>query len=264
MTIIVCSGFSVPGYREYGYNFIKSFDKYWPLDVGLIVYSEEIVPMPRGSCRPLWDCEGAKDFHLRHNEDPRRRGTLPITGWRQKDHEVGYSWRFDAAKFYKQCLIPYDVSKRLEQDDILVWVDADVITFDTIPDGFISDLISGTDLIYLGRGSYHSEIGFWAVRICKQSRRMLQEFAEMYTNDNFLTLREHHSAFVFDVVRKKAERKGLRSRNLTPLHIASGNHHVWLSSPLAKYTDHLKGSRRKRIGHSLDHPIKWWQRGKSI
>ncbi len=260
MTITVCSGFSVPGYREYGYNFVKSFDKYWPHCVDLVVYSEEIVQMPRGSCRLLWDCEGARDFHLRHNDDPRRRGTLPIAGWRQKDREVGYSWRFDVAKFYKQCLIPYDVSKGLEQDDILVWVDADVITFDTIPDSFIPDLISGADLIFFGRGSYHSEIGFWAVRICRQTRRMLQEFAEMYTNDGFLTLREHHSAFIFDVVRQKAEKKGLRSRNLTPLHIASGNHHVWLTSPLAKYTDHLKGSRRKSIGHSLDHPIKWWQR----
>jgi hypothetical protein len=139
MTITVCSGFSVAGYREYGHNFIKSFDKYWPSNIDLIVYTEQSVSMPRGSCRSLWDCEGARDFQNRHGDDGRRRGTLPIHGWRQKDHKEGYSWRFDAAKFYKQCLIPYDVSKQLSQDDILVWLDADVITFDNLPESFIPD-----------------------------------------------------------------------------------------------------------------------------
>ncbi len=259
MTITVCSGFSPAGYREYGYNFIKNFDTYWPDSVDLIVYSEQIVPMPRGSCRLLWDCEGAQEFHTRHNDDPRRRGTAPINGWRPKDHEKGYSWRYDAAKFYKQCLIPYDVSKSLYQDDILVWIDADVVTFDKVPDRFITDLMENTDLIFLGRGSYHSEIGFWAVRICKQSRAMLQELAEAYTKDLFLTFREHHSAFVFDYARKRADKRGLYWRNLTPAN-GRGRHggHVWLDSPLSKYMDHLKGSKRKHIGHSSDHPIKWW------
>jgi hypothetical protein len=148
------------------------------------------------------------------------------------------------------------VSKTLYQDDILIWLDADVITFDDVHISFIEDLMRDTDLIFFGRGSYHSEIGFWAVRMCKHGRAMLQEFAETYTSDIFLNLREHHSAFVFDLVRRNAERRGLRSRNLTP----GGGGHVWLSSPLAKYTDHLKGSRRKRIGYSLDHPLKWWKR----
>jgi hypothetical protein len=255
MTVVVCSGFSPAGYREYGYNFVKSFDKYWPSTVRFLVYSEETVLVPRGSYHNFWDCEGARDFHNRHGDDGRRRGTIPIPGWRQKDQKEGYSWRFDAAKFYKQCLIPYDVSKHLYQDDILVWLDADVITFDSVPESFIPDLIQDTDLIFFGRGTYHSEIGFWAIRMCKQGRSMLQEFAETYTSDAFLSLREHHSAFVFDVVRRNAERRGLRSRNLTP----GGGGHVWLSSPLAKYTDHLKGSRRKRIGYSLDHPLKWWK-----
>jgi hypothetical protein len=103
---------------------------------------------------------------------------------------------------------------------------------------------------------YHSEIGFWAVRICKQSISMLRDLAEVYTTDAFLMLPQHHSAYVFDYVRQKAQDRGLRSKNLTP----GGSGHVWLSSPLAKYTDHLKGSRRKKLGYSIDHPLRWWER----
>ncbi len=255
MTITVCSGFSPAGYREYGRNFIDTFDKYWDKSINLLVYTEAYIYMPRGECRILWDCEGARDFHLRHNDDPRRRGTMPIPGWRQKDRKEGYSWRFDAAKFYKQCLIPYDASKTLNNDDIVVWLDGDVVSFSHTSEKFIMDLIGDSHLAYLGRGSYHSEIGFWCVRLCKLSRSMICNLAETYTSDRFLELREHHSAFVFDYVRRQAQNQGLQARDLTP----GGGGHVWLTSPLAKHTDHLKGKRRKLMGHSADHPITWWK-----
>ncbi len=256
MTVVVCSGFSPAGYREYGFSFVRTFNEFWPTSVELVMYSEQIFTLPRGKCRLLWECEGAEDFHHRHGEDGRRRGTIPVPGWRQKDRNEGYSWRFDAAKFYKQCLIPYDVSKTLNQDDILVWLDGDIITFDHVPENFIPGLIDGFDLVFLGRGSYHTEIGFWAVRMCKQSRAMLRHLAEIYTTDEFLSLHEHHSAYSFDHARKRAQERGLRAKNLTP----GGSGHVWLSSPLAKYTDHLKGKRRKNLGYSIDHPLRWWER----
>ncbi len=254
--ITVCSGFSPAGYKEYGYKFVTSFHKFWSSDINLVVYCEKEVPVPRGECRSFWDCEGSREFHNRHNDDPRRRGTEPIVGWRAKDKNEGYSWRFDAAKFYKQCLIPYDISKDLPNDDIVVWLDADVVTFAKVTVEFIQGIMGGHDLAFLGRGSYHSEIGFYAFRICKLSRSMVRELAETYTNDQFLQLREHHSAFVFDHVRKRAQNQGLQARDLTP----GGGGHVWLTSPLAKSMDHLKGKRRKLMGYSADHPIVWWKK----
>jgi hypothetical protein len=55
-------------------------------------------------------------------------------------------------------------------------------------------------------------------------------------------LPEWHSAFVFDWVRGIAQ---LDEANLTP----EGRGHVWLQSPLARYTDHMKGAR-KALGYS--------------
>ncbi len=256
--ITVCTTFSPSGYRQYGQKFLETFDKYWPVEVSLLVYTEEHIEVSRGACKNFWLCDGAQAFYDRHKDNGQRTGVLPTKGWRQKDRVEGYSWRFDAVKFFRQCLVPYDVSRTIMDGDILIWLDADVVTFDDVPLDFLEDLIKGTDLVFFGRGSYHSEIGFWAVRMCKAGRAMVRDLANLYVTDQFLDLKEHHSAFVFDHVRNNTY--GLRTRNVTPS--GSGGHggHVWLNSPMAKYTDHLKGSRRKRMGYSADHPIRWWKK----
>lgn len=245
--ITVCSGFAPLGYVGYGKKFIETFDRYWPAAVyDLRVYGEEPVEMPRGEYRDLWSCYGASEFYARHRDNPKRSGRAPVAGWRQKDHKEGYSWRFDALKFFKQCLIPYNVSCELVQNSVLVWLDADVVTFDYVPEDFIDKLLDGADLAYLGRGTYHSEIGFWAIRITKAGRGMLRELADLYVTDAILKLGEHHSAFAFDYARKRAQENGLRAKNLTP----GGGGHCWIESPLSAYMDHLKGPRRKALGRT--------------
>ena len=134
MTVVVCSGFS--SWHGGGLSFLDTFDRFWPKIAVWLCYTEQTTLVTCNGCH-LMEREGARDFHNRHGEDGRRRGTIPIPGWRQKDRNEGYSWRFDAAKFYKQCLIPYDVSKTLNQDDILVWLDSDIVTFDYVPQNFI-------------------------------------------------------------------------------------------------------------------------------
>ncbi len=257
--ITVCSGFSPSGYVSYGNKFLETFDKFWSRDINLVVYTEEVVPVSRGECRSIWDCDGALDFFNRHSKDDRRTGRAAVPGWRGKDSIKGYSWRFDAVKFFKQCVIPYNVSKSLFDNDILVWLDADVVTFANVPLEFIGGLFEeDTDLIYLGRGAYHSEIGFWAVRVCHSSRSFVKELAEIYTTDRFLDLQEHHSAFVFDYVKDRT--RGLLKRNLTPVKSPGSGTHVFVKSPLHLYMDHLKGPVRKKKGYSPEHPIKWWEK----
>ena len=240
----ICTGFSPKGYEDYGANFLESFDRYWPKDVRLLCFTEESVHVPRGGLRSLWTCRGAREFIDRNVSQPQRCGKGAHPSWRPKDHARGYSFKFDAVKFSRQCFIPEGAALELEDGEVIVWFDADVITFRPVPVDFVEKLLGPHDLCYLGRTNMHSEIGFWAVRLSPKTRAFLASLAALYRDETIFTLREWHSAFAFDHVRSRAEY--IRAVNLTP----RGTGHVWFQSPLAQYTDHLKGDRRKLMGRS--------------
>lgn len=239
----ICTGFSPKGFTEYGANFLETFDQHWPSEVRLLCFTEESVSVPRGGLRSLWTCAGARSFIDRNVSDPQRCGKAAHPAWRPKDHQRGYSFKFDAVKFSRQCFIPEGAAEELEDGEVLIWFDADVITFAPPPKGFIENLLGKHDLCYLGRMNMHSEIGFWAVRLSPKTRAFLAALADIYRSDLIFTLREWHSAFAFDYIRCRAEY--LSVYNLTP----RGQGHVWFQSPLAQYTDHLKG-QRKGMGKS--------------
>src|ERR1700754_3187780 len=163
--VTVVSGFSPAGYKEYGKKFLESFDKYWPQEVDLQVYTEEFMTgVPRKGLRSLWNCEGADVFISRWKGHRPYNGFPPNPRFKPKEIARGYSFRYDAVKFCKQCFIPEKASKELPDGDIMVWLDADVITFRAPPKDLVESLFPiGADLIYLGRRESHSEIGFWAV-----------------------------------------------------------------------------------------------------
>lgn len=247
--IHVVSGFSPSGYATYAEKFLETFDRFWPKSVRLAVYLEEMVPMPRGEARFLWEIEGAREFFERHKDVPAHRGREIGPKWSPKDQRKPYAWRFDAVKWFRQCLIPNAAAESVGDGEILVWLDADVMSLAPVPDRLVQHLLGDADLAYLGRKGAHSEIGFWAVRLSPITREFLREFAEMWTMDAVFEEHQWHSAFIFDVVRERFKEKGLKALNLTP----AGRGHVWfMCRELAKVTDHLKGDDRKMRGYSIE------------
>jgi len=246
MRIRVCSGWNDRGSILYGQRFISTFDKLWPNSIELQVYTETPEPLARNACRSLWDCSGAREFIERHRNNLAVHGREQLPGQRWKRNAItsGYNFKFDGFKFFRQIIVPKNAAQDMVDGDILVWLDGDVVTTKQVPENFIPDLIGDADISYLGRVRSHSEIGYWSVRINDRTRMFLNEIADMYMSDRFLKLTEWHSAFVHDTVRQSMK---LRERNLTP----KGRGHVWLQSPLFKYTDHLKGDVRKRRGRSI-------------
>lgn len=238
--IRVCSGFSPDGYRQYGRRFLETFDSFWPLEVELQVWTEEPVLMPREACRSLWDIPGAREFRDAYREDPAANGRLPQRIWKHAEIERGYSFRTDAYKFFKQILIPGASIDGLRDGDILVWLDADVVTLREVPASFVSDMLGDAEVCYLGRNGTHSEIGFWAIRLGDRTRAFLTSMAIWYTTGRVFELPEWHSAYVWDRARESMQ---LRRRNLCPP-MARG--HVWPLTPLARYTRHDKGPRKPR------------------
>jgi hypothetical protein len=245
MTTVV-TGFHPAGHALYGQRFLETFDAFWPSNIQLRCYVEESVPVPRDGLRSLWSCDGVDDFIQRHSRSAEKNGRAPLPAWRPKDHRTGYAYRFDSVKFSRQCFIPEQAAHELADGEILAWMDADVVTFKPVPEGFIESLIAEADLVYLGRVRFHSELGFWAVRLNSRTRQFLASLAALYREDKIFNLREWHSAFAFDHLR--GQHRQMITRNLTPY----GRSHVWFQSPLAQFTDHLKGSERKERGRSLE------------
>lgn len=235
--LTVVTGWSPSGWKEYAHRFVETFCRHWPVDVRCIAYVEERQKLPdRIEQRLLSDIPGCMEFLDRYRDDPLANGRQPTERWKDKERRAGYSYKWDAWKFSRQGFVPWHASKQINEG-LLCWLDADVVTFKNIPAGFIESLLpDGCDLAYLGRGAKHSEIGFQLYRVPEASF-MLNAFSAYYDQGHVFDLPEWHSAYVFDVARKSS---GIHAHNLTP----NGSGHVWFQSPLGKYMDHAKGSRK--------------------
>lgn len=89
-----------------------------PSDVALEVYVEEHMEMPRQACRDLWAIPGAQEFHVKHADNGVAQGRVAMPKWKEKERRNGYSFRFDAYKFWKQILIPQAAASTMDDGDV--------------------------------------------------------------------------------------------------------------------------------------------------
>lgn len=231
--LTVVTGFDPKGYELYGKKFIQTFHRLWPPSINLIVYHEDPIDMPRGGCISRWKPEGIGKFVEDNKDNAERCGLRARHGWQEKHRQSGYNYRFDAVKFCWQLFYPEDAAKSLKDGDILVWLDGDVITTDNARPDVIEASLQQHDLVHLGRTS-QSELGFWAVRLNKDTRKFLKSLADTYRTGAVFNLDQWHSGYVFDHCLKSF---GGRINNWTP----NGTGNVWMKTPLAYFTVHLKG-----------------------
>lgn len=248
--LTIVTGMWGPKRNNYADTFLPGLRKYWPSSVGLQLgldapLAKLLEPGRDGRIFWLNEEDGYREFMERHAGRPTACGREPMPGvvWKPKCQRAGYNFRFDAVRFAGQAFVPNLAAGYMLDGEILCWLDADVVTHDPVPVGFIEGLVGDADGAYLGRGAKHSEIGFWAVRLSERTRSMLLAFSEAYSTDHVFGLKEWHSAYVWDDARRWAEEtQGVVMRDLTP----GGEGHVWHQSPLAQYMDHLKGDRKAK------------------
>ncbi len=259
MRVTVVTSFGERGYAEYGRRFIETFDRHASGEIDLIVYAEHQFPYnPEGrmEVRPLFGNDLAADFIDQFKDDKLASGREPTPVWKPKDHVDGYSFRTDAVKFCRKVFAISDAADRLwrsrQNAEMLVWLDADVVTHKGVTSSFFIDLLGGADVAFLGRHGAHSECGFLAFRLPAALPLILQ-WQHFYKSGSFLRAREWHDSYLFDLAREQVP--GLRYHNLTP----GGRGHVWFQSPLGQCFDHLKGSR-KAVGHSQEMLMKGFRR----
>src|SRR6185436_2618537 len=126
----------------------------------MAVYTEEPVKDTfRAAQRSLWDIPGMREFIESHG-DLKFHGLEPMPSWNKKEYRANYSWRFDVVKFCRQMFIPEHAASFLPDGDLLVWLDADVVSYAEMPGKFIEHLMVDYSLVTIGRDRGATDIGF--------------------------------------------------------------------------------------------------------
>jgi hypothetical protein len=266
MKYTVITTFNAAGLETYGQKMIDTFEKYWPANVDLIVFTENCQPRVTRANTTVVDLLSAsgdlREFIERHRDNPLAHGKAgPPDVFNPKKQ-----FRWDAVRFCYKVF-----AKSLAADMIdsgwMIWVDADTVTHTPVSMQFLNSVCPNKFMIsYLGRGEkYHSECGWVAYNLdAPECRQFVRDFVNMYNRDDIFQQREWHDSYIFDVLRKQFQDR-CRFHNLNPSHDDKGlAGHPFINSELGKHMDHVKGDRKVQ-GHSKpkevvlhqDHP--YWQ-----
>lgn len=217
---------------------VETFDRFWPADVPLYLYAEDFQPdhsRPIVRTLPGWLAE----FKARHADHPYAHGL----------GSGRYNPLQDCVRFAHKVAAVTDAASRLDPD-ILIVVDADIVTHAPVDANWLSDLFPpGPYIAWLNREGRYFEGGFYMLRCHHPAhRRIMARWQELYETDAVLGLSQTHDAQSLEHAIDEAKREG-------PLttHSLSGEawryRHPLVNSPLGARLDHLKGPR-KALGRS--------------
>ena len=243
------------GYRDYGQIMVETYLKHWPEEVPLLLYHEGFEPPSVPGRIETHDLVAASpalmDFKARHLGNPRAHGKVqprrrlrigpisiptPIPG-----KKAAYRW--DAVRFAHKSFAIFDAARRTDADT-LIWVDADTRFFADVDMAELAALAPPDSAVSCLRRPNHSECGFVVYNLRHpETRRLLDEFEAMYSQDLLFAEREFHDSFLFDVVRVRAEARGARTHDIAEGAGARASH-VLINSRLGRFMDHMKGDRK--------------------
>ena len=255
MTYTIITTFHQTGLDQYAQTMIDTFDKHWPQAVPLWVYAENCRPRVTSSRITVIDlmtaCPDLAKFKQDHANNPVANGLVA------KDTHVPFkdnAFKWDAVRFSHKVFAVIHACL-CATTDWVIWLDADTKTFQTVPDSFLGEICDPAAMAcYLGRREkYHSECGWVAYNLRHPDlRSFMDRWRDLYMTGDLFRLREYHDSFVFDVLRKDFQaQRGTRFTNISPELPGKGPGHPFIASRLGQYMDHMKGAKRKALGHSL-------------
>lgn len=255
MTYSIVTTFHAAGLAQYGQTMIDTFDRFWPVSVPLVVYAENCRPRRPDQRVQVLDllavCPDLQQFKQRHANDPVANGMIA------RDTRVAFAdnqFKWDAVRFSHKVFAVIHACRTLETDWV-IWLDADTKTFAPVPDTFLDEICDPAAMAcYLGRREkYHSECGWVAYNLRHPDlQAFMDRWRDLYVTGDLFNLREYHDSFVFDVIRRDFQAtRGTRFSNISPELPGKGPGHPFIASRLGEYMDHMKGAKRKSLGHSL-------------
>ena len=274
MNFTLITTFHKPGLDQYAQTMIDTFEQYWPDSVNLVCYAE--------NCTPKTTKSNVKvvDLHERSPDLVAFKNKFKTVPWANGEEmkETGLkfesnNFKWDAVRFSNKVFTVIDACQTIDSDWV-IWIDADSKTHSPVTEEFLQQVCPGSHFAsYLGRrAKYHSECGWVAYNVnhpdCQQ---FMLDWRDLYVNEGVFDLKEYHDSYVFDVLRKQYQANGTKFYNLSPELPGKGPGHPFIASPLGTVMDHMKGFRRKELGHSfaedvtvrnqgVNRDIKYWKR----
>jgi hypothetical protein len=262
MKYTLITTFHQEGMEQYGQRMIDTFEKYWPMQINLVVYTENCTPITTKSNVSVVDLlatsKECRDFVERHKNNPKAHGKDTT-----QDPRKQFKW--DAVRFCYKVFATGLALNTIMDTDWLVWCDADTLTHTPVPVEFMGSISPfGKMITYLGRGDrYHPECGWVGYNLRHPNTKMfIREFVKQYEDDLLFELDEYHDSYVWSTIWKRyRENPDNEFYNLNPTDNKGFAGHPFINSALGKYLDHVKG-KRKNEGHSwsrdqgthTDHP----------
>lgn len=237
---MIVTSFSQTGYHEYGKTFIQTCLANCK-DEHLTVFYEKTLPSNAPKHRRLtyvnlYEFEDFKAFEERVASSP-----AVFRGLLHKDGKQLYNFRFDVNRFYRKVFAITEADKRCS-DNVLTWLDADVVFHNPVPEGFFKSLPESSYLALLGRAGLYSECGYIGFnRAYPGHEEFMRHYRGIYFTNAFARAAEWHDSYLFDMVRELLQcpcrnlSKGIMSKN------------PFVDSVLGQYMDHKKGPDRKGL-----------------
>ena len=252
MKIAVVTTFNKKLYDQYAHNFLKSYFTNWPFD--LYVYSEETFPVSiekgnehRLTLRNIFkEYPECKAFVDRNKDKP----IAPPPGF-ENYHPNYKEFRHEAVRFSYKVYSYIHFVLTCKGYDGVICIDADSVFFKKVDENWFieNDIIKNdTMMTYMGRGkTYHMEAGFLYFNLKhKETKNFLKEMKRWYDKDLMYTVPEQHDSYIWDIVRKQFEEKGVINNDIGDGRVG----HVQARSALGTIYDHVKGNKPKKRGYS--------------
>ena len=244
----VVTTFNNIAYDSHAKKMVNSFDSFWDLNIFLNIYLEDL-EIPRDNFTQRINFFS---FNNEVKEWYKFKEKFFFKEANKADNGVNSFYKYSAIKFAHKV---YAIKKQLEKNssDYLIWLDSDVITIKDININFLHSLINDQNyLSYLGREhiNFHSECGFLIFNVKHNLHNQFWvNMSEMYEQGLLFNEKEWHDSYIFDVVRLKLEKNGLKNFNISNLVLKKTNDplNVFDNSVLGEFMIHFKGNRKNNL-----------------
>ena len=211
------------GFDQYGHRWIESTQN-WPKDTEFVFYTE--------------------GFDLKSVRSKRCEDLELLTKFKQKyEHYKPSSYEWDIVRFSNKVFAAYDAF--YHYDGIGVWLDADCVTYEKIPDGYIESLlVSPAYMAMFKRTGLYTETGFWLMDCThRHHKKFLDAWRSWFESGSFKTLGQWHDCTTLDATVRIFEKNSAIETISLSGEFAKHTHPM-AKVELGKYIDHCKGPRK--------------------